>query len=561
MSNSDIADIIKLFANLTELHGGNEFKIKSYNAASFKIDKLLITLEGKTLNELEKIDGVGKSLASKIEELNQRGTFSELEELLAITPKGVLDLMRIKGIGPKKIAHIWKDLGIDSIGNLLYACRENRIAQAKGFGLKTQQNIIQQIEFMFASAHQFHYARIEPAAKQILDLLNQYDDVLEVSLTGAVRRKCDTLEAIEYCVAIGGDEQNLGAYISETFLPEELELNGNIISFIYQQTIPVKLYWCESSDFVQTLFETTASEEHLLQLQNLPSYSNIQYTSEQEVYESIGLSNIEPEMREGYTEIKLASEHRLPKLIELADLKGILHNHSTYSDGQHTLDEMATYCKQLGYEYLGICDHSKAAFYANGMKEETILKQHAEVDILNKKLGADGSFKLFKGIECDILNDGSLDYTNEVLQSFDFVVASIHSNLNMTEEKAMGRLIKAIENPYTTILGHPTGRLLLMREGYPINHKLVIDACAAKGVVVELNANPYRLDIDWRWIDYAINKGVKISINPDAHEKEGYHDMYYGICSARKGGLFKEMCLNSMNLAEITQYFSEKKPK
>jgi DNA polymerase (family 10) len=469
--------------------------------------------------------------------------------------------MRIKGIGPKKIALVWKELEIESIGDLLYACRENRIAQAKGFGLKTQQNIIEQIEFMFASAHQFHYARIEPVAKQILELLLQYDDVTEASLTGAIRRKSDTIEAIEYCVAIEGDENVLGEYISETFQPEELELNGNIISFVYQQTIPVKLYWCEPSDFDQTLFETTASEEHLKQLQQLPAFSTIQYASEPETYQSIGLSYIEPEMREGFAEIKLASENRLPKLIELSDLKGILHNHSTYSDGQHTLEEMATYCKQLGYEYLGICDHSKAAFYANGMKEETIIKQHAEIESLNKKLGADGSFKVFKGIECDILNDGSLDYNNEVLQTFDFVVASVHSNLKMTEEKAMGRILKAIENPYTTILGHPTGRLLLMREGYPVKHPMMIDACAANGVVIELNANPYRLDMDWRWIDYALNKGVKISINPDAHEKEGYHDMYYGICSARKGGLYKEMCLNSLSLVEITQYFSEKKPK
>jgi DNA polymerase (family 10) len=249
-----------------------------------------------------------------------------------------------------------------------------------------------------------------------------------------------------------------------------------------------------------------------------------------------------------------------PALIELTDLKGILHNHSTYSDGQNTLEEMAVYCKELGYQYLGICDHSKAAFYAKGMKEETIIQQHTEVDKLNQKIGGDGSFKVFKGIECDILNDGSLDYSNEVLASFDFIVASVHSNLKMTEEKAMNRLLRAIENPYTTILGHPTGRLLLMREGYPVDHAKMIDACAANGVVIEINAHPYRLDLDWRWIDYALNKGVKLSINPDAHEREGYHDMYYGVCTARKGGLFKEMCLNTFTLPEITAYFQSKKP-
>jgi DNA polymerase (family 10) len=262
-------------------------------------------------------------------------------------------------------------------------------------------------------------------------------------------------------------------------------------------------------------------------------------------------------MREGYREIELAKEKKLPTLIELTDLKGILHNHSTYSDGSNTLEEMAVYCKELGYEYLGICDHSKAAQYAGGLKETDILKQHIEIEKLNVELAP---FKIFKGIECDILFDGSLDYNNEVLTSFDFIVSSVHSNLKMNEEKAMNRLIRAIENPFTTILGHPTGRLLLMREGYPVDHKKMIDACAANGVVIEINANPYRLDLDWKWIDYALNKDVKLSVNPDAHDLQGYHDMYYGVCSARKGGLYKEMCLNTLTLEEINSYFIQRKP-
>ena len=259
-------------------------------------------------------------------------------------------------------------------------------------------------------------------------------------------------------------------------------------------------------------------------------------------------------------EIEKAKENKLPVLIELSDLKGILHNHSTWSDGLNTLEEMALYCKELGYGYLGICDHSKAAQYANGLKEERIIEQHHEIELLNRKLGADGSFKIFKGIECDILFDGTLDYGNDVLASFDFVVASVHSNLKMNEDKAMNRLLRAIENPYTTILGHPTGRLLLMREGYPVDHRKMIDACAANGVVIEINAHPYRLDLDWRWIDYAMGKGVRLSVNPDAHKREGYHDMYYGICAARKGGLTKEMCLNALNLEQIEKYFLQRKP-
>ena len=232
-----------------------------------------------------------------------------------------------------------------------------------------------------------------------------------------------------------------------------------------------------------------------------------------------------------------------------------MHNHSKWSDGLFTIEEMAKHCISKGHQYLGMGDHSKSAFYANGMKEFQIIEQHKEIDALNAKYPA---FKIFKGIECDILYDGSMDYENDVLTSFDYVVASVHSILKMTEEKAMQRLIGAIENPHTTILGHPTGRLLLMREGYPIDHKKMIDACVANRVVIEINANPYRLDLDWRWIDYALNKGAMLSINPDAHDLDGFADMYFGTLVARKGGLTKEHCLNAMNVEELTAYFSAK---
>ncbi len=276
------------------------------------------------------------------------------------------------------------------------------------------------------------------------------------------------------------------------------------------------------------------------------------FKSEKEIYDYYHLQYIEPELREGLNEVELAKENKIPILIDVKDLRGILHNHTTYSDGINTLKEMAEYCKKLGYEYLGICDHSKSAFYANGLNEERVIAQQQEIDELNKILFP---FKIFKGIESDILNGGSLDYNEDILKTFDFIVASVHSNLKMNEEKATERLIKAIENPYTTILGHPTGRLLLSRAGYPINHKKVIDACAANGVIMELNAHPYRLDIDWRWIPYCLEKGVMISINPDAHETQGYHDMYYGTCVARKGMLTKEMCFNALSLEEITKRF------
>ena len=558
MTNSDIADLIKLYADLYELHGGNSFKIKSFQAASFRIDKLPITLFGKSLEELEKVDGIGKSIAEKIVEINTTETFKELDDLLDKTPEGVLQMMKIKGIGPKKVAHLWKEIGIENIGELLYACHENRVAQAKGFGLKTQQNIIKQIEFMFASANKFHYAKLENTATNLIEetqsffgTIDEGGMIADISFSGELRRKCEILEQIDLIVAVCDTEEFKNAFLSSDLL-QEIKVDGDFIVGKVQETIPVKIFISEENDFAKNLFLQTGSQKHIKEL----GIGNYELGSETEIYQAFKLPFIEPELREGTFEIEKAKENKLPKLIELSDLKGILHNHSTYSDGANTLEEMAVYCKELGYGYLGICDHSKAAFYASGMKEDAILKQHAEIDSLNKKLFP---FKIFKGIESDILNDGSLDYNKEVLSSFDFIVASVHSNLKMTEEKAMARLLKAIENPYTTILGHPTGRLLLIREGYPINHKKIIDACAANGVVIEINANPYRLDLDWRWIDYAMNKNVKLSINPDAHECEGYHDMYYGVCVARKGGLTKEMCLNSMNLEEISKYFQSRK--
>ena len=254
----------------------------------------------------------------------------------------------------------------------------------------------------------------------------------------------------------------------------------------------------------------------------------------------------------------LARENKIPVLLQDADLKGILHNHSTYSDGKHSLRQMAEHCKALGFEYLGISDHSRTASYAGGLEIEKVLKQHQEIDELNQELAP---FRIFKGIESDILGDGSLDYPEEILASFDFIVSSVHSILNMDQKRATERLIRAISNPYTTILGHPTGRLLLRREGYPIDHKAVIDACAAHGVVIEINANPWRLDLDWRWVRYAMEQGVKLAINPDAHEMDGYEDMKYGVLVGRKGGLTKEMTLNALSGDEIASYFASRKSR
>lgn len=550
MTNSDIADILKLYADLSELHNGNPFKIKSFAAASFRIDKMPEPLFGKSLQELEAMEGVGKSIAQKIHEICSANSFNELTELMEATPEGVRDIMRIKGIGPKKVAIIWKEIGVESIGELLYACKENRLAQFKGFGLKTQEAIIKQIEFIFVSANKFHYAKAYPVALKLLSILEEFETIEKVELSGEIKRNFEILTEIELIVA-SDDEASFREEWLQFFGEEESEEQ---IKF---EGYPIQLTIVHPDEFILKQFEKSSNAEHFKAIMARFEPKQNSLKNETEIYQAAGLPFIVSEYRENRGEIEKAIDNKLPILIEFTDLKGPLHNHSTWSDGLHTIETMANYCIEKGYEYLGMADHSKSAFYANGLSEEKVILQQAEIQKINQKYA--GKFKIFAGIECDILYDGQMDYSNEILKTFDYVVASVHSILKMTEEKAMSRLIRAIENPYTTILGHPTGRLLLMREGYPIDHKKIIDACAANHVIMELNANPYRLDMDWRHIEYALNKGVMISINPDAHEVEGFNDMFFGVAVARKGGLYKEMCFNAQDMNYLSDYFKKKR--
>jgi len=542
MKNKEIARVFKLLAQLMELHNENPFKIKSYANAAFKIDKLDKTLSELNAEDIEKIDGIGKSIVAKIVELLSNGTIHDLNLLLEKTPEGVIEMLAIKGIGPKKVRTIWKELEVETIGELLYACNENRLISLNGFGEKTQAEAKKSIEFKISNKGKFHYAVAEEIALRLIDFVKQklikvspFEMVKPlISLTGEIRRKCEIVERIDLLVAS-----------SETI---------DLTAFENKTNIPLNIISCDEKDFYLKLFETTGNKEHIEKLQ-ITDY-RLQINSEEEIYAANGLQFIVPELREGLNEIELARKNQLPKLVEMVDLKGILHIHTKYSDGINSLEEMTICAKELGCEYIGISDHSQTAVYAGGLKSEQIKSQHQEIDKLNAQLFP---FKIFKGIEADILNDGSLDYDDEILKSFDFVIASVHSNLKMNKEKANERLLKAIENRHTTILGHPTGRLILSREGYPIDHKIIIDACAEHSVSIELNANPFRLDMDWRWINYAIEKGVKISINPDAHSKNGYADMYYGLCVARKGGLTKEMCFNAFSKEEMENYLNKRK--
>lgn len=555
MENKTIARTLRLLSQLMELHDENPFKIKSLANAAFKVDKLPYPIAGKSLAEMEQIDGLGKSTASKVWSLVTTNSIPELSDMIARTPPGIIEMIQIKGLGPKKIIVIWKNMEIETVGELYYACNENRLIEAKGFGLKTQEEIKKIIEFNMASNGRFLYARIENFAENLLQSFKKEFNAELSFLTGQYRRRCEIIDTLDILTAVPFTEQiipelkNIGLSASE--------YNKNIIECKTEYGIIVTIHFCEPDELGWQLILKTGNIQHSDNLALQLVDKDVRGKTETQVYEIVGIPFVEPEMREGNNELELAKNNRLPELIKYSDLKGSLHNHSTWSDGVHTLEEMAVFCRdELKLEYLGICDHSKSAFYANGLNEIRVAAQQREIDELNGKLHP---FHIFKGIESDILYDGSLDYADEILSTFDFVVASVHSILKMSEEKATERIINAIENPYTTILGHPTGRLLLSRSGYPIDHKKVIDACAANKVIIEINANPLRLDLDWRWQQYAIEKGVMLSINPDAHRKEGFYDMHYGTLIARKGGVSKNDCLNTMDLQQVKFLFDRKK--
>lgn len=539
MTNKEIANAFAQLAELMEFYEEESYKIRSYSNAYRVLRAVDQPLSGISLNELKAINGVGDAIANKILELVQNAKMRLLDTYLEKTPPGIVALLGIKGMGVKKVQQLWKDLGIESPGELLYACNENRLSELKGFGLKTQQNLKEQIEYYFQSLEKYRWASVE---KEADDLLDDLSDLFEkVSLSGAFKQLNPVLESIDF-VAETDDFTKL----SEAAILNEVVDKGSIFEGRCKSSgVKVKIHKAEIGFFGEKLLQNSSSE----QLFNIikGKVSNFKDLDEKAIFEQAGLAFIPYELRDMPGIEKMT---QIPDLIKLSDIKGVVHAHSDYSDGQTTLKVLADYVRSCGFSYLGITDHSQSAFYANGLKTDRVLKQWEEIEILNK--GFD-DFIILKGIESDIKNDGELDYEDGILKGFDFIIASIHSNLKMPEEKATARLIKAIENPFTSMLGHPTGRLLLARQGYPIDHKKVIDACAANKVAIEINANPLRLDLDYNFLPYAIEKGVKISINPDAHSKEGVHDLRYGVQVARKGLLTVENCINSFDAAEFLE--------
>lgn len=552
MTNSEISDVFSLLAKLMDIHNENSFRAKSYASAAFAIDKLPTQLTDTPKNEIQYFRGIGDSTAKKIIELLETGQLSQLNDLLAKTPEGILEFLKIKGIGPKKIATIWHELNIESPGELLYACNENRLIHYKGFGEKSQQSIKEALEFYFSNQQRYLYAQIEPIQKIITTLFTHIFGENNFANVGGYARQEDIIEQLEY-VIIGEAHEIKSSLAKMENLAFKQEENGNLF-FIYHQTLPINIYVADEENFGTIVFTQSAAEEFVYAFQEnyAIDFTEESFATEEEIFEAAGIAPIPFFARNKKENTDIDSD----KIISTKDIKGVIHNHSTWSDGKNTIEEMAKACIDKGYEYLVMSDHSVSSFYANGLNVERIQQQQVEIDLLNQKLAP---FKIFKSIECDILNDGRLDYEDKILSTFDLVITSIHQNLKMTEEKAMERLLAAIANPYTTILGHPTGRLLLSRKEYPINHEVIIATCKKHQVAIEINANPRRLDMDWQWIQTAMQQDVLLSINPDAHSLKGIDDIRYGVLCAQKGLLTPNYNVSSMSLREFESFIAKKK--
>ncbi len=574
MDKKQIAAILKEMAVLMEIRGDNPFKVRAHENAARILEGLNADIKDVVESgEITKIKGIGKGTADKITTLLNEGKLNEYDELKAAIPAGLLEMSKISGMGAKKIKAVWDELGITSIGELEKAAKADKLSGMKGFGGKTQEKILQNIELLkkFQDRHRLPTAL--EAGQLLLDALKDLPGIIRCEVAGSLRRWKETIKDVDLVVsAADADRAAIMGHFTTLPAVQTINAKGDTkSSVVLENGISADLRIVADEQFPYILHHSTGSKEHNVAMRQhaikrgmkisewgvFKDEENIPCKDEAEIFRNLGMVYITPELRENYGEIDAALENRLPELIEMSDIKGMIHAHSTWSDGVHSIEEMARACQESGYEYLAISDHSKAAAYANGLSEERIKQQHAEVDDLNAKLKG---FRVLKGIECDILRGGELDYTDEVLATFDLVIASIHSSFNMTEAEGTQRIINAMENPYVTILGHPTGRLLLKRDGYPINHHAVIDAAAELGVCIEINANPRRLDLDWRYCQYAKEKGVKIAINPDAHRIAGLEDMKYGLGIARKGWLTKADILNTYSVEDVLA-FAQKRNK
>lgn len=574
MDKKELVRNLEEMVVMLELKGENPFKIRAFANASrilqgLSEDVLQLINNGQIIQ----IKGIGKGIADFLAELVKTGTSSDLVRFRAEIPSGLLEMLKIPGMGPKKVKAVWEMLGITTVGELEYACKENRLIDLEGFGQKTQDKILTGIELVKKYSERHLISEVRESAQELYNKLKEIPEIIRLEIAGSLRRWKETIKDIDLLVsAHKSDREKIMNYFVN--LPEIETISGQGTtksSVVLKSGIHVDLRIVSDGQYPYALHRTTGSKEHNVAMREharklhlkMNEYGlfkengdNIPCRDESEIFAHLNMQYIQPELRENYGEIEAALINELPELISWSDITGVIHVHSNYSDGVNTITELAEYCMKKGFHYLVICDHSKSAAYANGLTVDQIRQQQDEIDNINAEMQ---NFQILKGIECDILPDGSLDYQDNVLASFDIVIASIHSKFNMSESEGTERVITAMKNPHVAIIGHPTGRLLQAREGYAINMNEVIEAAADLKVAIELNANPHRLDIDWRFLKLAKEKKVMISINPDAHRLDGIRDIDYGVGIARKGWLTKNDVLNCLTTKQLIQFANNRR--
>ncbi|MCY4545629.1 MAG: DNA polymerase/3'-5' exonuclease PolX [Gemmatimonadetes bacterium] len=560
MTNKQIGKVLSQIGSLLILQGESTFKTRAYANAARRVETLSEPVEDMVHEDrLGKVPGLGASMVRHITELVRVGQSSYHQSLVKTVPAGFQEMLTISGLGAKKIRTIHDHLGIDSVGELEYACMENRLVKLNGFGAKTQERVLKGIDLIKRSRGFHRLDRALKEAKSLADDLLRHPDVWRVEIAGDVRRRMEVISEIDLVVS-HPDRDRIMA-ILHRFGQVQAE-DGQDLTVIGPTGLPVRVHCVPDETFAVTLYHWTGSDGHRTRVARHADDRGITITDrhvihdrtvipcpdESAIYDLLGLQFVPPELREGGEEIARASENRLPKLPVRSDIQGVIHNHTSYSDGMHSLREMAEGARARGFGYIAVCDHSRTAAYAHGLSIERVLEQQEEIDALNAQYD---DFRILKGIESDILPDGSLDYPNEVLASFDLVVASVHSMFNMSEADMTERMVKAIRNPHTTILGHPTGRLLLARDGYPVDVVRLIDEAVANDVAIEVNANPHRLDLDWRHLEYGMTRGARFSIGPDAHHVDELDYVDYGLYMVRKGGVTPDRLLNTLTAEEL----------
>jgi DNA polymerase (family 10) len=564
MDKARISELLEEIALLKSLLGENEFKIRAYSAAAHAIlttdlDVAILAAKG----ELGSIKGVGEHIAQNITLFISAGTSPDLDELRSQVPQGVIGMLSIPGLGPKKARALWTELGIKSVGELEYACAQNRLAEHKGFGEKSQSKIAGGIVSMRKFAERFLLPDAVDAAQTALAHIGGEKSVIRAAIAGSIRRGKETVKDVDIVASSGEPEKVMKRFVGSPGVTQVIASGPTKTSIRLAMGIQIDLRVVADAEFPFALLHFTGSKEHNTAIRSralglgmkLNEYGlfrgeeRIDCVGEPAIFKALGLGYIPPERREDIGEIAEAEGGAEPQLVTLKDIRGLFHVHTTASDGMETLEAMARGCIERGWEYMGVAEHSRSANYAGGLSIDALRKQGDQIGKLNKKLGG---FIIFKGVESDILEDGSLDYPDEVLDELDFVIASVHTPHRKDDEARMTRrIISAVMSPYTTMLGHPTGRLLLARDPYPVNMADLIDACAKNNVIMELNANPHRLDIDWREIGKAKKAGLTFSINPDAHRIPGLDHVHYGVTTARKGGLAPGMVFNTQSAIDV----------